>query len=72
MRRMRVGSRPLRLWAVMQLSGLVPEVMTYNAAVSAYEKGAHWQQVMQLSGLVLDVATYNAAVSAHEKGAQWQ
>jgi hypothetical protein len=46
-----MAAGPLRLWAVMQLSGLVPDVVTYNAAVSAYEKSAQGQQVMQLSGL---------------------
>jgi pentatricopeptide repeat domain-containing protein 1 len=57
MRRVRNGSRPLRLWAVMYLSGLVPDVSTYNTAVGAYRKDAQWQRAMQLSGLVPDVVT---------------
>jgi pentatricopeptide repeat domain-containing protein 1 len=62
----------------MLLSGLVPDAVIYNAAVSACEKGAQGQQafrllaVMQPSGLVPDVIIYNAAVNACEKGAQWQ
>jgi pentatricopeptide repeat domain-containing protein 1 len=63
---------------MMQLSGLMPSVIAYSAAVSACEKGTQWQQAigllafMQQSGLAPDVITYNAAVRACEKGARWQ
>ena len=49
-------------------------MITYNAAVSACEKGQQPQQAlhllqdMQLRGLVPNVITYSAAISACEKG----
>merc|ERR1712190_431614 len=61
-----------------QLRGLVPDVITYSAAISACEKGQrpqealHLLQEMQLRGLVPDVITYSAAISACEKGQQPQ
>ena len=54
--------------------GLVPTVITYNAAISACEKGQnplqtpHLLQEMLLRGRLPDVITYNAAISACEKG----
>ena len=36
----------LGLLAVMQKAGLVPNVITYNAAISACEKGEQWQQAL--------------------------
>ncbi len=62
----------------MREAGLVPNVITYNAAISACEKGEQWQKalgilaVMPEAGLVPNVITYNAAISACEKGQQWQ
>ena len=54
--------------------GLLPNVFTYNAAISACEKGQMPQQAlhllreMQLRGLMPIVITYSAANSAYEKG----
>ena len=66
----------------MQLRGLVPDVITYNASISACEEGRkpqqalrqkpqqalHQLQEMLLRGLLPSVITYNAAISACEKG----
>ena len=38
----------LKLLAEMQDQGLVPDVITYNAAISACEKGSQWQQALKL------------------------
>ena len=52
----------------------MPNVITYNAAISACEKGQrpqealHLLQELQLRGLLPNVITYNAAISACEKG----
>ena len=57
---------------------LVPNVITYFAAISACEKGGEWQQalgllaVTQTADLVPNIITYNAAISACAKGQQWQ
>ena len=51
---------------------------TYNAAISACEKGQkpqlalHLLQKLQLRGLLPNVITYNAAISACKKGQQPQ
>ena len=56
----------------------MPNEISYNAAISAYEKAGHWQQVLNLPSLmpvefaVPNDITYNAAISACEKGGQWQ
>ena len=53
-------------------------MITYNAAISACEKGQQWQLAlgllaeMALLKVDKDVITYNAAISACEKGHQWQ
>ena len=50
--------------------GLLPDVITYSAAISACEKGQkpqqalHLLQELQLRGLLPNVITYNAAISA--------
>jgi hypothetical protein len=60
----------LGLLGWMQQAGLVPDVFTYSAAISACE----WQQAlaflacMRQSGHLPDVISYNAALSACEKG----
>ncbi len=62
----------------MQAKGLTPDVITYNAAISACDKGRQWQEALRLvyemlaKGLTPDVITYNAAIFACEKGSQWQ
>ena len=58
----------------LQLRGLLSGVITYNAAISACEKGQmpqqalHLLQEMLLRGLLPNVITYNAAISVCEKG----
>ena len=64
----------------LALRGLDVEVNVYhyNAAISACEKGRHWQLAfglfaeMALSKVDRDVITFNAAFSACEKGRKWQ
>merc|ERR1711920_888232 len=54
--------------------GLLPNVITYNALISACEKGALPQRALQFletmlhQGLLPNVITYNALISACEKG----
>ena len=56
----------------LQLRGLLPDVITYSAAISACEKGhkphqaLHLLQELQLRGLLPNVITYSAAISACE------
>ena len=61
----------------MQVAGVVADIITYSAAISACEKGQQWQRAMDFlgqvraAGMVLNVITYSAAISACEKGGQW-
>ena len=54
-----------------------PDVITYNAAISAFEKGQRWELALSLLGdtrrsqLKPDVISYNAAICACEKLQQW-
>ena len=56
----------------MQFRGLLPNVITYNVAISACEKGQkpqqalHLLQEMLLGGLLPNGITCNAAISACE------
>ena len=62
----------------MQAHGLERNVISYNAAISACEKGSQWQEAlellaeMQAQGLEPNVISYSAAISACEKGEQWE
>ena len=62
----------------MQTRGLAPNVITYNAVISACEKGRECQEAlelfkdMQTRGLTPNVITYNAVISACEKGRECQ
>ena len=57
---------------------LTPNVMSWNAAISACGKGKQWvgtlgllhEMVHQL--LTPNVVSWNAAISACEKGKQWE
>ena len=68
----------VRSCAVMQQTAVVPAVFSYNAVISACEKGHQWQQALsvlaatQLTAVVPDVISCNAAISACEKGLQGQ
>ena len=52
-------------------------VVSYNASLSASEKGSQWAQALALLCETLDrrlesnVVNYNASISASEKGSQW-
>ena len=58
----------------MQQQGLEPNVITYNAMISACEKGQQAERVLQLfeamqqQRLEPNVITYNAMISACGKG----
>ena len=59
----------------MQRQGVVPDVITYNALISACEKGKQPERALQLfeamkQGLVPKVITNNTLISACEKGKQ--
>ena len=53
---------------MLREADFVPNVFSYNAAISACEKAQHWQQalgllaVMQEADFVLNAITYNAAL----------
>ena len=65
---------------------LTPSVVSWRAAISAYEKGEQWDMRKASSGreshwitagygaaiIILDVMSWSAAISACEKGKQWE
>ena len=59
---------------MMQRQGVVPNTMTYNALISAFDLGKQPGRAMELfemmqrQGVVQDTITYNALISACEKG----
>ena len=60
----------------MKQQGMVPNVITYSALISACEKGKQPERALELfeamkrQGVVPNVITYNALISACEKGKQ--
>ena len=66
------------LFESMPTAKVQPNVISYNAAVSACEKGGQWQEAMTLfeampkAQIQPNVISYNAGISACEKGGQWQ
>ena len=68
--------RALQLFHSMQRHGVVPDVITYSALISACEKGNEPDRALKLfeamkqQGIVPDVIIYNALISACEKGQQ--
>ena len=71
------GCRPSELLSEMRADGIQPDVVTYNAAISACEKCRNWDRVpgllsgMRVDGIKPDVITYSAAISACEKCRMW-
>ncbi|CAK0853897.1 unnamed protein product [Prorocentrum cordatum] len=70
--------RALALLSEMWEAKLEPDVISYNAGISACEKGEQWQRALALlsemweAKLEPDVISYSAGISACEKGEQWQ
>merc|ERR1711966_109308 len=66
----------LLLLKQMRRTGIQPDVVTYNAAISACEKGGKWEKALSLhkemrgDGLKPNVISYSAAISACQKGTQ--
>ena len=60
----------------MMSDHLLPDVITYSAAISACEKGVQWQRALGLlemmlrAELVPDTFSYGAVFTACEKGMQ--
>ena len=60
----------------MQRQGVVPDVISYNAVISACEKGKQPERAMRIfeatqqQGVVPNIVTYSALISACEKGEQ--
>ena len=56
---------------------LKPDVVSYSAAISAFEKGADWLLPIELLkeirqwNMKPDLVSYSAAISACEKGSEW-
>jgi pentatricopeptide repeat protein len=63
----------VELFEEMQRRGVQPNVITWNAAISACAKGAQWERAvelfeeMQRRGVQPDVITWSAAISACEQ-----
>ena len=70
--------KALDLLQEMTSNGIKPNVISYNTAISACEKGNQWEKALDLlqemtsNGIKPDVISYNAAISACEKGSQWE
>merc|ERR1712137_1450706 len=62
----------------MKKNNIAPNTITYNAAISACEKGEQWQEALRLlnelkkTNIAPDTITYSAAISGCQKGWQWQ
>ena len=60
----------------MEGRGIQPNVISYNAAISACEKGGQHEKAVELlremegRGIQPNVISYNAVISACEKGGQ--
>ncbi|CAJ1424177.1 unnamed protein product [Effrenium voratum] len=60
-------------WRRLSIS-VVPNVVAFNALISAYDQGGQWQKAIQALCLMQepDIVSYNAVISACEKGAEWR
>eukprot|EP00435_Cladocopium_sp_Y103_P007303 s5884_g2.t1 len=63
----------------MSLQSVKPDVVSYNAILSAYEKGSQWESAVHLVSLMRtcgdvtpDVITYSAVTSACQQASEWQ
>ncbi|CAK0863428.1 unnamed protein product [Prorocentrum cordatum] len=62
----------------MREAKLEPDVISYNAGISACEKGKQWQPALALlsemreAKLEPDVISYNAAICTSERCSQWR
>lgn len=71
-------NRAAELFEQMQQQGCVPDVVTFTALISAYEKGGQWRQALAAYQLMRqqrckpDVIVYNAIIDAlWETGVIW-
>ena len=68
----------LSLLSQMPAARVMPNEISFNADISACEKGGEWQMALSLlsqmsaAGAVPDQFSYNAGISACEKGGEWQ
>ena len=57
---------------------LTSDVVSHSAAISACEKGKHWEEALRLlqkmlhRSLTPGAVSHNAAISACEKGRHWE
>jgi pentatricopeptide repeat domain-containing protein 1 len=63
----------------MQAEGVKPNVFTYSALVTAYEKGGQWEraeraieEMQAAAGLQPNQTTYSSLISAYASGGEWQ
>lgn len=74
----RQWARSLGCLEEMREQRLQPDIIAYNATISACAKGQQWQASigllaeMQVSPVGVDTVTYNATISACAAGRQWQ
>ena len=57
----------------MRINGIELNIISYNATISACEKGGEWEKALQLfketnhNGIDPNIISYNATISAREK-----
>ena len=62
----------------MKARGLEPNVISYKAAISAFEKEQQWEQELapiykiRETNMTANVVSCRVAISVCEKGGQWQ
>jgi pentatricopeptide repeat protein len=66
--------KALELFREIEASGGKPSIVTYNATMTALEKGLQWERAldlfdeMKLKNMPVTVVSYGSAISACEKG----